>query len=58
METLEYVTGKINNIKPNAPEKAGKARGAVPEVALKDFNKMSKQEKKDNWATYMNQYKK
>ena len=58
LETLEYVTGKINNIKPNAPEKAGKARGAVPEVALKDFNKMSKQEKKDNWAAYMNQYKK
>ena len=26
LETLEYVTSKINNAKPNAPEKAGQAK--------------------------------
>lgn len=58
LETLEYVTSKINNIKPNAPEKAGQARKSVPKAQLKDFQKMTKQERKENWANYINQYKK
>ena len=58
LETLEYVTSKINNIKPNAPEKAGQARKSVPKAELKDFQKMTKQERKENWANYINQYKK
>jgi hypothetical protein len=58
LETLEYVTSKINNIKPNAPEKAGQARKSLPKAELKDFQKMTKQERKENWANYINQYKK
>ena len=58
LETLEYVTSKINNIKPNAPEKAGQARKSAPKSKLKDFEKMTKQERKENWANYMSQYKK
>ena len=58
LETLEYVTNKINSRKPNAPEQAGQARTSAPEIKLSDFNKMTKQEKKENWAKYMNQYKK
>jgi len=58
LETLEYVTSKINNIKPNAPEKAGQARKSVPKAQLKDFQKMTKQEKQENWASYIKQYKK
>ncbi len=58
LETLEYVTNKINNIKPNAPEKAGQARKSVPKTQIKDFQKMTKQERKENWANFINQYKK
>ena len=58
LETLEYVTSKINSIKPNAPEKAGQARKSVPKAQLKDFQKMTKQEKQENWASYIKQYKK
>jgi hypothetical protein len=58
LETLEYVTSKINSVKPNAPEKAGQARKSVPKAQLKDFQKMTKQERKENWANYMKQYEK
>ena len=58
LETLEYVTSKINNRKPNAPEIAGQIRKPEKEVKLKDFETMSKQERRENWASYMNQYKK
>ena len=58
LETLEYVTSKINSVKPNAPEKAGQARKSVPKAQIKDFQKMTKQERKENWANFINQYKK
>ena len=54
LETLEYVTNKINNTKPNAPETLGHARKTMPE---KPFSEMTKQEKKDNWASIIKQYK-
>ena len=58
LETLEYVTSKINSVKPNAPEKAGQARKSVPKTQLKDFQTMTKQERKENWANYIKQFKK
>jgi hypothetical protein len=58
LETLEYVTSKINSLKPNAPEKAGQARKSMPKAQLKDFQKMTKQERKENWASYIKQYEK
>ena len=55
LETLEYVTNKINNTKTNAPEVVGNARKAVPE---KPIDWSDKQNLKQNWATILNQYKK
>ena len=43
LETLEYVTNKINNIKPNAPEVVGNARKDLPK---KPFSEMTEKEKK------------
>ena len=54
LETLEYVTNKINNIKPNAPEVVGNARKDLPE---KPFSQMTEKEKKENWANILQQYK-
>ena len=48
LETLEYVTSKINNVKANAPEVAGNSRG-VKEMPS-DWTKMNSDELKDNWA--------
>ena len=58
LETLEYVTNKINDKKPNVPEMAGSTRKAESQVGLEDFKDMSKQDKKKNWVNYINQYKK
>ena len=58
LETLEYVTSKINAKKPNVPEMAGSTRKAESQVGLEDFKDMSKQDKQKNWVNYINQYKK
>ena len=58
LDTLEYVTNKINDKRPNPPEVAGAARKSEPKVELKDFQSMSKQDKQKNWDSYMKQYKK
>ena len=58
LETLEYVTNKINDKKPNVPEVAGMTRKSESEVKLEDFQNMSKQDKQKNWANFINQYKK
>jgi len=55
LDTLEYVTSKINNIKPNAPEVVGNPRGNVPK---KDIDWTNKEDLKNNWADIINQYKK
>ena len=54
LETLEYVTNKINDRKPNAPEALGHARKNIPK---KPYSEMTAQEKKENWASVMKQYK-
>ena len=58
LETLEYVTNKINDKKPNVPEVAGLTRKSEPQVKLEDFQNMSKQDKQKNWANFIDQYKK
>jgi len=55
LETLEYVTNKINNTKTNAPEVVGNARKAVPEKPVDWGNKESL---KENWDNIVQQYKK
>ena len=47
LETLEYVTNKINNVKANAPEVVGNPRG-VKEMPT-DWTKMDSSEVKANW---------
>ena len=54
LETLEYVTNKINNIKPNAPETLGQARKKGLE---KPYSEMTEKEKKENWGSILQQYK-
>ena len=55
LDTLEYVTEKIINTKPNAPEVVGNPRGNVPK---KDIDWGNKTDLKNNWADIINQYKK
>ena len=42
LDTLEYVTGKINNIKANAPEVAGNPRGKVISKPYAEMNEAEK----------------
>ena len=47
LDTLEYVTGKINSSKANAPEVVGNPRGN--KELPKDWTKMSADDLKNNW---------
>ena len=51
LETLEYVTNKINNAKANVPEVAGNPRGL--KEAPKDWTNMNMSELKDNWENIL-----
>ena len=55
LETLEFVTNKINNMKPNAPQVVGGSRINTPEKA---YSEMSADEKKANWQNILNSYNK
>jgi len=48
LDTLEYVTNKINNTKANAPEVAGNPRKDYKKP-IKDWTKLSAQERRENW---------
>ena len=48
LDTLEYVTNKINNTKANAPEVAGNPRKEY-KTPPKDWTKLSAQERRENW---------
>ena len=54
LETLEYVTSKINNVKNNAPELVGTAKKVAPS---KPIDWSDKQSIKDNWGNILEQYK-
>lgn len=54
LETLEYVTNKINNAKPNAPELSGRARKAIN---TKPLSEMSEAEKSENWQSIIKSFK-
>ena len=55
LDTLEYITSKINNIKPNAPEVVGNARNVIPD---KPVDWQNKQSLKENWSNIVGQYTK
>ena len=48
LDTLEYVTNKINTTKANAPEVAGNPRQDYKKPP-QDWTKLSAQERRDNW---------
>ena len=48
LDTLEYVTNKINNTKANAPEVAGNPRKNY-KTPPKDWTKLSQSELRENW---------
>ena len=48
LETLEYVTGKVSNIKPNPPEVLGNPRKEFKENN-KDWTLMDEKERRENW---------
>ena len=48
LDTLEFVTNKINNTKANAPEIAGNPRKEY-KTPPKDWTKLSQQELRENW---------
>ena len=50
LDTLEYVTSKIINTKPNAPEAIGRAKNVIPDKA---FDKMSEEEKRSWFDSLM-----
>ena len=53
LDTIEYVTNKINNAKPNAPEVSGQARVNQP---TKPYSQLTDSEKKANWQSIVNQF--
>ena len=38
LDTLEYVTNKIQNVKPNAPEAIGRSKASIPNKKWADMN--------------------
>ena len=48
LDTLKYVTNKINNTKANAPEVAGHSRKDY-KTPPKDWTKLSQSELRENW---------
>lgn len=54
LKTLKYVTSKINNIKPNAPEVVGTAKRNAP---TKPVDWSDKGSLKQNWGNIIDQYK-
>ena len=54
LDTLEFVTKKINNVKQNAPEVAGVARKKAPDKPVDWSNKNNL---KENWGNILEQYK-
>ena len=53
LDTLEYVTNKINNSKSNAPEVAGNPRKTVP---AKPFSEMNQREKREHHEAVIKRY--
>ena len=54
LDTLEYVTDKISNDKPNMPEVVGRTRNVQPQ---KPYAQMSEDERRANWADVVKQAK-
>ena len=58
LDTLEYLTEKINSTKANAPEVVGKPRDTSANNLPRDWTKMSADEIKENWGAIIENAKK
>ena len=56
LETLEYVTNKINLNKNNAPEVIGATRDIANKVPNNPFADMDKEGRQSNWKDILTQY--
>ena len=54
LDTLEYVTSKLNNEKPNMPEVVGRTRNVQPQ---KPYAQMTEDERRANWGDIVKQAK-
>ena len=54
LDTLEYVTDKISNEKPNMPEVVGRTRNVQPQ---KPYAQMTEDERRANWGDIVKQAK-
>jgi len=54
LETLEFLTNKINNLKPNVPQVMGNSRTIPPQ---KKLSEMTENERRENWQSILNQHK-
>ena len=55
-ETLEYVTNKINNMKPNAPEVVGNPRETSKPIG--NWAEMDAEERRQNWGSIVKGFNK
>jgi uncharacterized membrane protein len=56
LDTLEYLTEKINNVKPNAPEVIGRTNSES--VSLDEVWDMDSKKRQNNWKDIVAQYRK
>ena len=57
LDTLEFVTNKINGAKANAPQVAGNPRSNHKQIN-KDWTTMDEKERRDNWNDILASHKK
>ena len=57
LDTLEFVTNKINGAKANAPQVAGNPRSNHKQIN-KDWTMMDEKERRDNWNDILASHKK
>ena len=56
LDTLEYVTNKINNMKPNAPEVVGNPRETSKPIG--NWAEMDAEERRQNWGSIVKGFNK
>ena len=57
LDTLEFVTNKINGVKANAPQVAGNPRAEHKQIN-EDWTKMDERERRANWQNIVASHKK
>ncbi len=58
LDVLEFMVSNLNKTNLKEPSARGSIKNASSEYKVSDFANMNKQEKKERWASFMNQFKK